>query len=126
MKMGYIIDYKPDKNFVIIIVKGKINFRLAEKYSIEAVKLAHKNNCNKFLIDHTETKLEEAGIYKLHTDGAALEKFGFKNTDKIAIVISHIKNDRLFFEKIEYDAKWSNFKYFDNIEKASHWLDTDS
>ena len=122
--MGYVIDYKGEKNFINIKVKGKLNFKLAEKYSVEAVKLAHENNCYKFLINHSDTKLEEAGIYKLHTDGAALEKFGFKEFDKIAIVISRIKDDRLFFEKIEHNARWSNFKYFDSIEEAVNWLDS--
>ncbi len=122
--MDYAIDYESEKNFIDIKVKGKLNFKLAEKYSVEALKIAHENSCHKFLINHTETKLEGAGIYKLHTDGAALEKFGFKEFDKIAIVISHIKDDRLFFEKIEHNAKWSNFKYFDNIEEAVNWLNT--
>ncbi len=124
--MGYIIDYDLDRDLVNIKVKGKLSFKLAEKYSIEAIKLAHENKCHKFLINHTETKLEEGGIYKLHTDGAALEKFGFKNIDKIAIVISHIKDDRLFFEKIERDAKWSNFKYFSTIEESIDWLGTEN
>jgi hypothetical protein len=121
--MGYVIDYRKDKKFVYIKFAGILNFKLAEKYSVEALKLAHQNNCHKFLIDHTETKLEDAGIYKLHTDGAALEKFGFKSIDKIAIVVLHIKDDRLFFEKAEQDANWSNFKYFGKVEEALNWLD---
>ena len=121
--MSYIIEYEQDKKFVNIKVEGKLNFKLAEKYSVEALKLAHKNNCHKFLINHTETELEDSGIYKLHTDGAALEKFGFKPRDKIAILISGIKDDRLFFEKAEPDANWSNFKYFGILEEALNWLD---
>lgn len=124
--MGYVIDYKQDKKFVNIKFEGKLNFKLAEKYSVEALKLAHQNRCHKFLIDHTETKLEDAGIYKLHTDGAALEKFGFKSVDKIAIIISRIKDDRLFFEKAEQDAKWSNFKYFGTVEEALDWLNAEN
>ena len=124
--MRYAIDYNQDKKFVTLKVKGKLNFKLAEKYSVEALKLAHQNDCHKFLIDHTETKLEDAGIYKLHTDGAALEKFGFKPSDKIAIVISRIKDDRLFFEKAEPDANWSNFKYFGTVDEALNWLDADN
>ncbi len=120
--MEYIIDYKPGTNYVNIKLKGRLSFKQAEKYSIEALKLAHENNCHKYLINHSETKLEGTGIYKLHTDGAALEKFGFKNIDKIAIVISRIKDDRLFFGKIEHDAKWSDFKYFDTVEEALNWL----
>ena len=124
--MEYLIDYNSEKNFVNIKVNGRLDFKTVEKYSVEAIKLAHQNICHKFLIDHTETKLEGAGIYKLHTDGAALEKFGFKDIDKIAIVISRLKDDRLFFEKEEHNAKWSNFKYFGTFKEALHWLDTDA
>jgi len=119
--MGYVIDYNPDKKFVSITVKGKVDFKQAEQYSGEAVKLAHTNNCHKFLIDHTKTKLE-AGIYKIHTDGAALEKFGFKSNDKIAIVILRDKDSGPFFGKKVYDIKWSNFKYFDNVKEAVDWI----
>ncbi len=122
--MEYIIDYNPDTNLISIKLKGRLSFKQAEKYSVEAVKLARQNSCHKFLINHSETKLEGAGIYKLHTDGAALEKFGFKELDKIAIVVSRIKDDRLFFGKIEHDAKWSNFKYFGTVEEALNWLNT--
>ena len=124
--MSYIIVYKQNKKFVNIKVEGKLNFKLVEKYSIEALKLAHKNSCHKFLIDHRETELEDSGFYKLHTDWAALEKFGFKSRGKIAIVISRIKDDRLFSEKAEQEANWSNFKYFDTVEEALNWLCSDN
>lgn len=124
--MEYLINHDEDKNIISIKVKGKLNFKQAEKYSIEAIKLARQYQCHKYLINHLETKLEDAGLYKLHTDGAALEKFGFKDTDKIAIIISRIKDDRLFFEKIEHNAKWSNFKYFGTAEEAIVWLDTET
>lgn len=123
-KMEYFINHDEDKNIIGIKVKGKLNFKLAEKYSTEAIKLAHSFQCHKYLIDHLETKLEDAGHYKLHTDGAALEKFGFKDTDKIAIIISSVKDDRLLFEKIEHNAKWSNFKYFGTKEEALAWLNS--
>jgi hypothetical protein len=57
--MEYVIGYDPDKKFINIKVKGKLNFQMAEQYSVEAVKLAHTKNFHKFLIDHTQTKLEE-------------------------------------------------------------------
>ena len=123
---GYLITYELVKNFITIKVKGKLSFKMAEKYSIEAKRLAEQNNCHKFLINHTETKLESAGIYKLHTDGSALEKFGFKDNDKIAIIISRKKDDRLFYEKIEHNAKWSYFKYFDSLKEGLDWLDAEN
>jgi hypothetical protein len=124
--MVYAVDYNRDGNFTNIKVKGKLNFKQAEKYSIEALKLAHQNNCHKFLFNHEETKLDYSGIYKLYTNGEALEKFGFKTIDKIAIVISRKKDDHLFFEKIEHNAKWSNFKYFDSIDEALNWLNSEN
>lgn len=120
--MNFVIDYMPERNLVIIKVKGKLNFQQAEQYSNEAIKLAHLNDCSKFLFNHTNTKPENTGIYKLHTDGDALEKFGFKRSDKIAIVIPRKKGNELFSRKSEHNAKWSNFKYFDSDKDALEWL----
>jgi hypothetical protein len=67
----------------------------------------------------------EAGIFKILTDGDALEQFGFKSSDKIAIVISSDKNDSHFFETTDSNVKWSKFKYFNIVEKALRWLVVD-
>ena len=75
--MEYKVDYLEDKKIVQVKVKGRVNYQIVQQYSIEAVKLARENNCRKFLINHSKTLLED-GIYKIHTDGDALEKFGFK------------------------------------------------
>ena len=119
--MEYSIDYLEDKNIVQVKVKGRVNFQIAQQYSIEAKKLAHEYNCRKFLINHTKTLLE-ANIYKIHTDGDALEQFGFKSTDKIAVVISREQDDLLFSETTDANVKWSNFKYFDSAKEAVRWL----
>ena len=119
--MEYSIDYLEDKNIVQVKVKGRVNFQIAQQYSIEAKKLAHEYNCRKFLINHTKTLLE-ANIYKIHTDGDALEQFGFKSTDKIAVVISREQDDLRFSETTDTNVKWSNFKYFDSAKEAVRWL----
>ena len=119
--MEYSVDYLEDKNIVQVKVKGRVNFQIAQQYSIEAKKLAHEYNCRKFLINHTKTLLE-ANIYKIHTDGDALERFGFKSTDKIAVVISREQDDLRFSETTDANVKWSNFKYFDSAKEAVRWL----
>jgi len=119
--MSYKINYLKGKKIVQVKVRERVNFRVVQQYSLEALKLAHELNCKKFLIDHSETLLEE-GIYKIHTDGDALEKFGFNSSDKIAIVISVNSNDSHFSEITGSNVKWSNFKYFNTIEKAVSWL----
>jgi len=119
--MSYTINYLKDKKIVQVEIQGKVNFRIVKQYSIEAINIAHEYNCKKFLINHTKT-LPEAGIYKIHTDGDALEQFGFKSSDKIAIVISSDQNDNHFSEITDSNVKWSNFKYFNTIEKAVPWL----
>ena len=119
--MSYIINYLKDKKIVQVKIQGRLNFRMAQQYSKEAIKIAREYNCKKFLINHTKT-LPETGIYKIHTDGDALEQFGFKSSDKIAIVILSDENDSHFFEKTDSNVKWSNFKYFKTKEKAVHWL----
>jgi hypothetical protein len=119
--MSYTINYLEDKKIVQIGIQGRVNFKIAQQYSIDAIKLAQEYNCKKFLINHSKTLLE-AGIYKIHTDGDALEQFGFDISDKIAIVISSGKKDSHFSETTDSNVKWSNFKYFNNIEKAVSWL----
>ena len=122
--MGYTIDYLEDKKIVQVVIKGRVNFKLAQQYSMEAIKLAREYNCKKYLINHSKTLLEE-NIYKIHTDGDALEQFGFKSTDKIAVVISRKRDDLRFSEVTDTNAKWSNFKYFDSVKNAVKWLDED-
>lgn len=122
--MEYSLDYLEDSKIVEVKVKGRVNFKIAQQYSIEAIKLAHEYNCKKFLINHTKTLLEE-NIYKIHTDGDALEQFGFKITDKIAIVISRDQDDLRFSEATDANVNWSNFKYFDSAKEAFLWLAAD-
>lgn len=119
--MGYTLDYQSDKEIVKVTVVGKLSFSIARQYSIEAGKLASSNKCNKFLIDHTKTILQD-GIYKIHTDGEELEEFGFKKTDRIAIVISRDKDDLHFIEKDYLQLGWNNLKYFNSVEEAVNWL----
>jgi len=122
--MLYTVEYLEDKKLVQVRVKGRVTFQLAEQYSVEAIKLAREYNCKKYLIDHSKTSLE-AKIYKLHTDGDALQKFGFKTTDKIAIVIKRAKDALRFSEDTASNSKWSNFKYFDTAKEALSWLSND-
>ena len=119
--MEYTVEYLEDKKFVQVKVKGRVNFQIAEQYSVEARKLAHEYDCKKYLINHSKTSLE-ANIYKIHTDGDALEKFGFKHTDKVAIVISRDRDDLRFSEATDANVKWSNFKYFGDSKEAVRWL----
>ncbi len=41
LEMGYIIDYDIEKDIVNVKVKGKLNFKLAKKYSVEAPTVHH-------------------------------------------------------------------------------------
>lgn len=119
--MSYTINYLEDKNIVQVKIQYRVSYKVAQKYSSDAIRLAHEYDCNNFLIDHTQTT-QEAGIYKIHTDGDALQRFGFNSSDNIAIVISGDKNDPNLFEAKVSNIKWSNFKYFDCEEKAILWL----
>ncbi|MFC2103024.1 hypothetical protein ACFLSS_01200 [Bacteroidota bacterium] len=119
--MEYSINYLEEKKIIQVVIKGRVNFKLAQQYSMEAIKLAREYNCKKYLINHSKTFLEE-NIYKIHTDGDALEQFGFKSTDKIAVVISRKLDDLRFSEATDANVKWSNFKYFNSVKDAVSWL----
>jgi len=46
--MTYTINYLEDKKIVQVNIQGKVNFRIAQQYSLEAKKLAHEYNCKNF------------------------------------------------------------------------------
>ena len=119
--MEYKINFNTGKKIVKIKNEGRLNFQKASQYSIEATKLAHENNCNKYLIDHTDTILER-GLFKLHTDGAALENFGFKSTDRVAIIISSVSEQDSLNSKAVNAARWCSVKYFNVLKEAEKWL----
>ncbi|HKI76998.1 MAG TPA: hypothetical protein VKA26_00495 [Ignavibacteriaceae bacterium] len=123
--MEYEINFIAGKKLVNIKNLGGLNFAKANQYSIEARKLAHLNNCNKYLFDHTDTSFE-FGTYRLHTDGAALENFGFKNSDRVAIILSSESDSHLLNNKVFNSAKWCKSKYFDIIKEAEKWLAKDN
>ena len=119
--MEYILKYNTGKKIVKIKNEGRLNFQKASQYSMEATKLAHQNNCNKYLIDHTDTILER-GLYKLHTDGAALENFGFKSSDRVAIIISSASEGHHLNDRAVNAARWCSIKYFNVLKEAENWL----
>ncbi|HKJ80548.1 MAG TPA: hypothetical protein VJ954_00890 [Ignavibacteriaceae bacterium] len=121
METGYTVSFEADKDILSIKNSGRLNFQKASQYSTEATKLAHQNNCNKYLIDHSDTMLEH-GLYKLHTDGAALESFGFKSTDRVAIILSSSSERELLNDKAINAAKWCSTKYFALSKEAEEWL----
>lgn len=121
--MKYTVDYLSDNKIVSVKMKGRLNFQIAEQYSREAVKLARQNDCTKFLFDHSETKMQ-GGVNNIHASGEELQQFGFKSSDRIAIVIANLGNDSNLLESVNLNSRWSALKYFyeDNIQEAFNWL----
>ncbi len=121
--MDYSVSYLTDNKIVAIKMRGRLNFGIAEKYSKEALKLAHQNQCAKFLIDHTGTTLQ-GGLNKIHTSGDELQQFGFKDTDRIAVIISNKGDNSVLLNSINQNSRYSDVKYFisDNIDDAYKWL----
>jgi len=55
---------------------GRLNFRIAEQYSKDAVKLAHQYNCTRFIFDHTATNLTEELVNSYVSE--ELQQFGLR------------------------------------------------
>ena len=121
--MKYSIDYLPDKNIVGIKLKGRLNYQIVEEYSREAIKLARKNNCYKFIFDHRETT-RNGSILNIHTNEDELQQFGFKDTDRIAIIIKENKKSSSLQEDLNRNNNWCIIKYFynKNNSDAVAWL----
>lgn len=119
--MSSTINYLEEKEIVQVNIEGRVNFKIAQQYSIDAIEIAREHNCKHFLLDHTKTILGEEN-FRIYTDGNSLEHFGFKRHDKIAIVISNDINDSQYLEKADPNVRWSSFKYFNSKAHAYAWL----
>ena len=121
--MKYNVEFSPDKGVVSVIIQGRLNFQVVEEYSKEAVKLARINDCKKFLLNHKEITLRKEMI-NLHTTGDELQQFGYKNTDRVAIIIGNRSSVRNFQDHGNINSSWSSIKYFysENMQDAFDWL----
>lgn len=124
MATEYTVSFNADNNIIYVKNGGRLTFQKASQYSTESTKLARQHNCSRYIIDHTDTRLEH-GLYKLHTDGAALENFGFKNTDRVAVILSGESEGKFLNEKAVNAAKWCSIKYFTVAKDAESWLAED-
>jgi hypothetical protein len=119
--MGYETEYQSYKGIVKVTIDGKLNFEIVRKYSIDSTKLAHRNKCKKFLIEHSGED-QKSETYHIHADSSELEQFGYKKTDMVAIVTSLPEKDQLSLVTAGYNAGWSNVKFFQNAGEAIRWL----
>jgi hypothetical protein len=115
--MEYSIRYLNENKIVEIKSEGRMSFKTAERYSKDAIKVAHEHSCNRFLIDHADTDPS----VNIHSTGEEFQQFGFQITDKIAIVIKYGHSSVIG----SHNSRWSDFKYFDNVQEAVRWLVTD-
>lgn len=121
--MKYSLNHLEDKNIVEVKMRDRINFKAAELFSKEALKLAKDTDCSKFLIDHTDT-IANGNSINFHATGDDLQQFGFTSGDKIAFLINDPKSNSTLKVAEEGNENWSTFKYFNNneIEEAIDWL----
>ena len=121
--MKYKIDLVNSKKIIEITISGRLNFQVVEEYSKEAVKLGRKNDCNRFLINHREITLRKEMI-NLHTTGDELQQFGFKKSDRVAIIVGNRASVRNFQDHGNINSSWSSIKYFfsDHYNDAHDWL----
>ncbi len=65
-------------------------------------------------------------VNRIHMAGEELQQFGFKNTDKVAIVINSNSYDTYSQKHVDHNSRWSVVKYFNekSISEAINWLTT--
>ena len=64
-----------------------------------------------------------SGLTNIFTTGSELQQFGFKNSDKIAIITK--KNRHKYSKESQIgNISWSKFKYFNSnrVDDAINWL----
>ena len=121
--MQYKINYLPDINIVDVKMQGRLSYQIAESFSKDAIKLARENDCFKFLINFEKTFII-FGVTNLFATGSELQQFGFKSSDKIAIVMHEVSSYKSSVDQEKDNVNLSQLKFFnsDHIEDALNWL----
>ena len=123
MSLNYSVEYLAEKKIIYVSIIGRMDFHSAEKYSKEALLLAQKKKCRKFIFDHRFTVFHGSSV-NFHTSEDELQQFGFKSSDQIAIILRIQKNGTKLKEETNRNNTWSILKYFYSKDKleAIDWL----
>jgi hypothetical protein len=121
--VSYDVQFDADKGIVYTVASGPMDADYAAEFSIEALKVAEKNNCEKFLFDIRGTIITElaAGISQFALN---LEKLGSKKSHKSAIVYASDEKDLRFFEST-FKGQGFNVSLFNDLNQAIAWLTED-
>ena len=121
--MEYSIDYLPEKKTVMVRFSGVINDTgPVQKAAREMTTLASEHKCTKFLADYTDATLEVDTI-DLYESANLLLDLGFKQTDKVASIISGDRESIEFFQTVAQNRGWFNVRIFADRESAFQWLE---
>ncbi len=119
--MGYAVEYQSDRDLIIVRHEGDLDYNVLLGYGAEALKLAARHHCHKFLIDETRAVITEETI-RIFEFVTELEKLGLRRTDKVAVLIARDIADHLFFETVARNRGY-NFRYFYDVAPAMDWFE---
>jgi len=119
--MEWSIIYNEQNALIEITVEGTIVSQQTAQMAMQRIKIARKENCNKFLIDYTDAVVGDSTIetYQFMT---GLERLGITHQDSLAIVHSNDYVQHHFAETVAMSRGWSNIQYFSDREEAIDWL----
>ena len=121
--MPYQITSIEKDGYIVIKVTEFMNSAVAEQISREIQSTKSNKALNKYLFDMRESKSKEAlpNIYKFVSD---LEKFGFRRSEKIALLYKSDEMHHKFAETVAVNIGFQ-VKAFRSEKEALDWLRND-
>jgi hypothetical protein len=118
--MPYQITSIEKDGLVVIKVTEFMNSEVAEQISKEIKSTENSKGLNKYLFDMRESQSKEAlpNIYKFVSD---LEKFGFRRSEKIALLYESDEMHHKFAESVAVNIGFQ-VKAFRSEKEALDWL----
>ena len=117
------ITYRIEEGVVSISIQGTLNQKTARKFLSQAVDLASRHECHKFLSDLRQATILE-GTFGILDHVKELGEIGLKKGDLFAVIAQNDLSAHKFFETAARNRGWYSIRYFHTEADAIEWLGT--
>lgn len=123
--MSWHIDVLPEQQLIRVVTSGILTLPMLQAFGQEAVATARANGCHKFLIDHRLLESVAVAALDIHELPDWYAAIGITAEHRIATLLAENalrREDFAFFHAQASNRGAHQFRLFDRLDEAQHWL----
>jgi|WetSurMetagenome_2_1015567.scaffolds.fasta_scaffold477771_1 hypothetical protein len=125
MNSGWSTEYLPDKQILLVEIRGAYAIEDAEKLVTKVAAMRLDPEQSRILVDLRKAN-GEFDLLDIHNLPGIYESVYQAFLFKVAFVFKQIGLDELFHETVCYNKGFAGIKSFDAYDKAMNWLSPES